>query len=99
MERLVTELPDQPVVNTVLDGYSKLHITDSFLLPTLHTPGGVYRKEVEPLSRHTHHIPDDVKQEESPPALLPIENHTHSKNDGFHFDQQHYDEVGHMIVT
>ena len=66
LERLVTELPDQPVVNTVLDGYSKSHMVSSFS-NSLHAPGGIYRKEVEPLARPTPRDPSD-------PALLPVEN-------------------------
>ena len=73
LERLVTELPDQPVVNTVLDGYSKSRMVSSFS-NSLRAPGGIYRKEVEPLARPTPRDPSD-------PALLPVENRVEDEED------------------
>ena len=87
MDRLVTELPDQPVVNTVLDGYSKSRMVSSFTT-SLRTPGGVYRKEVEPLVRPVPRDPSD-------PALLPIENRLEEDYDDERFNPQY--EVGHFV--
>ncbi|XP_019849807.1 PREDICTED: golgin subfamily A member 1-like isoform X2 [Amphimedon queenslandica] len=76
LDRLVTELPDQPVVNTVLDGYSKSRMASSFTNSLRSTPGGVYRKEVEPLPRPVPRDPSD-------PALLPVENRLDDDDDDY----------------
>jgi golgin subfamily A protein 1 len=79
LNRLITELPDQPLVQTVLEGYSKSQMASTFS-SSLQTPGGVYRKEVEPLSRPEglplKSVGSIDGEGSSPPAILPIENHS-----------------------
>ena len=80
------ELPTFPVTQAVLQGYSRAHLFNS--LPTmLHAPGGVYRKDTDPLVTH------NLNKEDSGPLLSPgvqagldedhsiihpVENHVHS---------------------
>ena len=50
LERMVRELPDLPVTRAVLDGYSRSHLLESLPLGSFPSPGGVYRKNAEPLT-------------------------------------------------
>ena len=50
LERMVRELPDLPVTQAVLDGFSRVHLLESVPLGSLPSPGGVYRKNAEPLT-------------------------------------------------
>ena len=67
LERIVTELPDQPITKAVLDGYSRTKMAVSFSNKLL-TPGLVLKRETDPLV-----LSDGLEQEEEP-AILPIEN-------------------------
>lgn len=101
LERIVNELPNQPVIRTVLEGYSRTRMANSFS-STLRTPGVVYRKEVDPLigPEPRPSVTDD--RTESPPAILPIENHTdfgEDINKSMDFDMQSQYEVNHMTNT
>lgn len=50
LERMVRELPDLPVTRAVLDGFSRSHLFKSLPPGSLPSPGGVYRKNAEPLT-------------------------------------------------
>lgn len=73
LERVVNELPDEPVTRAVLEGFSRTSMVDTFS-NKLHAPGVVFRRDANPLVGYV--CEDDNERElESPPAILPVENH------------------------
>ena len=73
LERVVNELPDEPVTRAVLEGFSRTSMVDTFS-NKLHAPGVVFRRDANPLVGYVCED-DNEREPESPPAILPVENH------------------------